>query len=289
MRFANNAFTRPSASATDNSLLDNNKSITWWGTSRSRKIFFKRSVKNSSTWLSNSSCLSAATFNNSIDALKIGRKLIFHSLPSKMFKIPIVWRRNAYGSWEPVGIKPRLKVATILSTLSIMDNTLPASVWGNTSPAKRGKYCSKIASATSGDSPSSKAYSFPITPCNSVNSVTIPVVRSVLASSVARSNTTAASSCKPHSSPNTRPNLSKRSVLSAKLPRPSWNTILVKPSWRSIRGFLRSSLKKNLASSRRARNTRSLPAWTTSMEWSEPLRTVKNIGNNLPSWPTNGK
>ena len=289
MRLAKRAFTRPSASATDNSLLDNNKSITWWGTSRSRKIFFKRNVMNSSTWPSNSSCLSVGTLRRFIDSTMIGRKEIFHSLLSKMFKIPIVWRRNAYGSWEPVGIKPRLNVATMLSILSIMDNTLPASVWGNTSPAKRGKYCSKIASATSGDSPSSNAYSLPITPCNSVNSVTIPVVRSVLASSVARSNTTRASSCNSHSSLNTRPNVNKRSVLSAKLPRPSWNTIFVKPSWRSIRGFLRSSLKKNFASSRRARNTRSLPACTTSMEWSEPLRTVKNIGNNLPSWSTNGK
>ena len=98
-----------------------------------------------------------------------------------MLMIPIVWRRNAYGSWEPVGIKPRLKVATIVSTLSTILKIRPASVAGKISPAKRGKYCSKIASPTAGVSPSSKAYSLPMMPCNSVNSLTISVVKSVLA------------------------------------------------------------------------------------------------------------
>ena len=116
----------------------------------------------------------------------------------------------------------------MVSTLSTILKIRPASVLGKISPAKRGKYCSKIASPTAGVSPSSRAYSLPIIPCNSVNSLTIPVVKSVLARCVARSKVTV--SVKPTSCAKAAPNVKRRSVLSFKLPKPSWKTIFVNAS-----------------------------------------------------------
>ena len=182
-----------------------------------------------------------------------------------MFKTPIVWRRNAKGSWDPVGISPRLKEPVMVSNLSARLSKRPKVVCGNSSPAKRGKYCSKTASAVSGSSPSRSAYSRPITPWSSVNSWTICVNKSVLAKS-ARCLISPSSTGKSNLAVKKVIIAARRWDLSNNVPNPSWKTIRFKSSVLSAKDFLRSSAKKNLASSKRARKTRSLP-WRTVSKW----------------------
>ena len=45
---------------------------------------------------------------------------------------------TAQGSWEPVGMKPRLNMPVMVSNLSAIPRMRPMSVAGSSSPAKRG-------------------------------------------------------------------------------------------------------------------------------------------------------
>ena len=73
----------------------------------------------------------------------------------------------------PIANKPAME-----SNLSAIEITAPAVVEGNWSPEYLGRYCSNIAKDTISFSPEWLAYSIPILPCNSVNSLTILVVKS---------------------------------------------------------------------------------------------------------------
>ena len=70
---------------------------------------------------------------------------------------PSAARRNPNGSRVPDGFWPIANIPAIVSSLSAMDTAMPVRVAGSESPAKRGRYCSCCASATSGASPSCPA------------------------------------------------------------------------------------------------------------------------------------
>ncbi len=72
-------------------------------------------------------------------------------------KIPIAERRRANGSLEPVGACPIPKIPTSVSKRSARAMVVPVLVFGKTSPANFGKYCSPKASETSAFSPSIRA------------------------------------------------------------------------------------------------------------------------------------
>ena len=188
---------------------------------------------------------------------------------------------------------PRLNVPTMLSILSATLSAKPRSLFGSSSPANRGIYCSSIARATSGFSPSRSAYARPMIPCSSVNSVTMPVTRSAFDNSAARrasgsiASYAAASGASSSTIAVTSP--ISRSVFSYIEPSPCWKTTVFSFSRCSESDFLRSSSKKNCASARRARRTRSLPCATTSRCSLPPLRTVMNKGSRLPSAALTGK
>ncbi len=67
---------------------------------------------------------------------------------------PSAARRRPNGSRVPEGFWPIAKMPAIVSSLSATETAMPVRVAGSASPAKRGKYCSRCASQTSGVSPS---------------------------------------------------------------------------------------------------------------------------------------
>ena len=67
---------------------------------------------------------------------------------------PNAARRNANGSALPFGAWPMPKIPVKVSNLSAKATALATSDFGNSSPAKRGIYCSFNATATSSSSPS---------------------------------------------------------------------------------------------------------------------------------------
>ena len=62
-------------------------------------------------------------------AMLISSLIIFPALTSmRIFRIPIVWRRRAKGSCDPVGMRPKLNEPVMVSNLSAMPRTLPIVV-----------------------------------------------------------------------------------------------------------------------------------------------------------------
>ena len=74
-------------------------------------------------------------------------------------------------------------------------------------------------------------------------------------------------------------------------PSLAWNTTLPRRSFHANMksGFLRSSVKKNRASDRRAASTRWLPAFTKSLVRVMLPATVTNPGANVPSAASSAK
>ena len=95
-------------------------------------------------------------------------------------------------------------------------------------------------------------------PCSSGNSPTMPVPRSVLQSR-ATSSTSATSSSLPSALASASATAPIRCVLSSSLPSLAWYVRRPRSSIRSRRRRFLSSSKKNRASARRARSTRSYP------------------------------
>ncbi len=95
-----------------------------------------------------------------------------------------------------------------------------------------------------------------MTPCSSGNSPTMSVTRSAFASSAARS---AAAGSAPILAAIALAMKRTRSMRSACVPSLLWKTMLRRRSTRASSFVLRSWSKKNRASARRARSTRSLP------------------------------
>ena len=72
------------------------------------------------------------------------------------------------------------KSPDIVSNLSAILNINPAVVVGISSPENPGRYCSAMAKLTISFSSACLAYSIPILPCNSGNSLTVFVTKSAL-------------------------------------------------------------------------------------------------------------
>ena len=114
------------------------------------------------------------------------------------------------------------------------------------------------------------------------------VTRSVLASNAAwsASATKAASpSCVAMALAMAR----TRSTRSPCVPSLLWYTTLPRPSTREARVFLRSWSKKNFASARRGRTTRSLPPVTKLVSSGLMLLTTRNLLVSLPAASSSGK
>ncbi len=124
-------------------------------------------------------------------------------------------------------------------------------------------------------------------PCNSGNSPTISVIKSAFDKRAACS--TLAMMLGLTFSAIALAIATTRMLRSPWLPNLLWYTTLFKPSRRLSKVFLRSWSKKNLASAKRGRTTRSLPPITLLVSLGEMLDTIKNLLVSLPLASNNGK
>ena len=70
------------------------------------------------------------------------RRLSGTAVSARIFTIPFPARRNAKGSFDPVGSIPRANMPAIVSALSAMASTAPSVVSGTTSSIPAGRYWS---------------------------------------------------------------------------------------------------------------------------------------------------
>ena len=124
-------------------------------------------------------------------------------------------------------------------------------------------------------------------PCSDGNSPTMAVSRSALASCAARRASASSSGSMPAARVPARAVM--RALLASMVPSRFWKTMPCSSRQRSESGCLRSSLKKNRPSSRRARSTRSCPLAASRRSSMRVLLTATNSGSRRPSAPATGK
>ena len=125
-------------------------------------------------------------------------------------------------------------------------------------------------------------------PCSSGNSPTMSVSKSALARRAAMSASCARWSL-PICAPTTLAMARTRSMRSPCVPSLLWYTTFARPGTRDSSDFLRSWSKKNLASARRGRTTRSLPPITAPASEGLMLLTTRNLWVSLPCASSSGK
>ncbi len=125
-------------------------------------------------------------------------------------------------------------------------------------------------------------------PCNLVNSFSpsIKVTRSALASFAARKIFNLSFSERANFSARYSEILTIRSVFCSKLPNFAWKVTSLNFSTKFSKGCLVSSLKKNVASSRRALITFSLPSLIKSENLGSPFEMKTNLFVNFPFFRT---
>ena len=186
--------------------------------------------------------------------------------------IPFACRRNAKGSFDPVGSKPNANIPAIVSALSAIESTAPSILRDRIFGRLRlvlvvdgVAIASRVVVRHSRSSSCTRAYNPPTIPCSSVNSLTSSVVRSVLARHAP---------CEPHrvepqcqhrwmslASPAAQALHPQRLVVIAA------KVFLERHALEHVHAFAQRSFwsvcQKNRASLNRARSTRSLP-WRIS-------------------------
>ena len=123
-------------------------------------------------------------------------------------------------------------------------------------------------------------------PCSSGNSPTISVSRSALARRAASSASALSASSIRAIVPD---NVAIRSTRCNCVPSLLWYTTLPSFSTRDSSGCLRSLLKKNFASAKRGRTTRSLPPITRLASVGRMLDTIRNLLVSLSFASSSGK